>query len=114
VGSSYQITDGLFLLLDDVTMTHSIPGDVSLPVDRVEVVVLTETGNVRLGSGIIISTCIVRTSTEISARSRFCYSVMVKPVQGLVGGPRVSDVEEVFVRTDADLCVLEMSGGVCG
>ena len=50
VGPSYQITDGLFLFLDDVPVPHPIAGYVPLPVDRVEIVVLSETGYVGLGT----------------------------------------------------------------
>ena len=111
MGSPDEITDGLFLLLDDVPVTHPISRDVTLPVDRVEVVVLAESRNVRLGSGLIISgRDIVRTSPEISSRSHLSRPVM-DPVDGLVRGSGVSDVEQVFVRTDADLSVLEKSGG---
>ena len=64
VGPSYHITDGLFLLLDDVPMTHPIPGYISLPVDRVKVIVLTQARNIRLCCSDTV-TRIVRVPAEI-------------------------------------------------
>ena len=76
-------------------MAHPVPGYVPLPVDRVEVVVLAQAGNIGLGPGMIVAG-LVRAPTEVAGLARFPGSV-VEPVHGLIGGACVLDVQEVFV-----------------
>ena len=44
-----QVSHTLLLLLDDVAVPHAVPGNVPLPVDGVEVIVLPQPGEVVLG-----------------------------------------------------------------